>query len=218
MTGGEIRVVIADDHPVVREGLSALLDSVPSIAVAGVAGTGREAVQAAVRLRPDVLILDIQMPELSGIAAAAEIARVAPGVAVLMLTMFDDDDSVFAAMRAGACGYVLKGAQQDEIVRAIHAVAAGQAIFGPGIARRVLGLVSAPPTAGLPFPALTDREREVLDLIASGARNAEIARRMSIAPKTVANHVSAIFAKLRVADRGAAIIAARDAGLGRGPS
>jgi DNA-binding NarL/FixJ family response regulator len=218
VTGGEIRVVIADDHPVVREGLSALLDSVPSITVAGVAGTGREAVQAAVRLRPDVLILDIQMPELSGIAAAAEITRVAPGVAVLMLTMFDDDDSVFAAMRAGARGYVLKGAQQDEIVRAIHAVAGGQAIFGPGIARRVLGLVSAPPTAGRPFPDLTGREREVLDLIASGARNAEIARRMSITPKTVANHVSAIFAKLRVADRGAAIIAARDAGLGRGPS
>lgn len=121
-------------------------------------------------------------------------------------------------MRAGARGYVLKGAQQDEIVRAIHAVAAGQAIFGPGIARRVLGPVSAPPTAGLPFPDLTGREREVLDLIASGARNAEIARRMSIAPKTVANHVSAIFAKLRVVDRGAAIIAARDAGLGRRPS
>ena len=156
MTGSEIRVVIADDHPVVREGLSALLDSVPSITVAGVAGTGREAVQAAVRLRPDVLILDIQMPELSGIAATAEITRVAPDVAVLMLTMFDDDDSVFAAMRAGARGYVLKGAQQDEIVRAIHAVAAGQAIFGPGVARRVLGLVSAPPTPGLPFPALTE--------------------------------------------------------------
>jgi DNA-binding NarL/FixJ family response regulator len=218
MTGSEIRVLIADDHPVVREGLSALLDSVPSITVVGVAGTGREAVQAAVRLRPQVLILDIQMPELSGIAAAAEIARVAPAVAVLMLTMFDDDDSVFAAMRAGARGYVLKGAQQDEIVRAIHAVAAGEAIFGPGIACRVLGLVNAPVAAGVPFPELTARERQVLDLIASGARNAEIARRMSIAPKTVANHVSAIFAKLRVADRGEAIIAARDAGLGRGPS
>ena len=218
MTGTDIRVLIADDHPVVREGLSALLDSVPSITVVGVAGTGREAVQAAVRLRPEVLILDIQMPELSGIAAAAEIARVAPGVAVLMLTMFDDDDSVFAAMRAGARGYVLKGAQQDEIVRAIQAVAAGEAIFGPGIARRVLGLVSAPSTVGPPFPELTGREREVLDLIASGARNAEIARRMSIAPKTVANHVSAIFAKLQVTDRGEAIIAARDAGLGRGSS
>ena len=214
--GGQIRVLIADDHPIVREGLSALLDSVPSVTVVGVAGTGREAVQAAVRLRPQVLVLDIQVPELSGIAAAAELARVAPGVAVLMLTMFDDDDSVFAAMRAGARGYVLKGAQQDEIVRAIHAVAAGEAIFGPGIARRVLGLVSAPAVAGVPFPDLTGREREVLNLIAAGTRNAEIARRMSIAPKTVANHVSAIFAKLQVADRGEAIIAAREAGLGRG--
>jgi DNA-binding NarL/FixJ family response regulator len=215
MTGGDLRVVIADDHPVVRDGLSALLVSVPSVVVAGVAGTGREAVHAAVTLRPDVLVMDIQMPELNGVAAAAEIARVAPGVAVLMLTMFDDDDSVFAAMRAGARGYVLKGAQQDEIVRAIHSVAAGEAIFGPGIARRVLGLVSAPPPAGVPFEALTSREREVLDLIAAGVRNAEIARHMSVAPKTVANHISAIFNKLQVADRSQAIVLARDAGLGR---
>ena len=215
MTGTGIRVVIADDHPVVRDGLSALLASVPSITVAGLAGTGREAVRAAVTLRPDVLVLDIQMPELSGVAAAAEIARAAPDVAVLMLTMFDDDDSVFAAMRAGARGYLLKGAQQDEIVRAIHAVAAGEAIFGPGIARRVLGLVSAPAAGSAPFPALTSREREVLDLIAAGIRNTEIARRMSIAPKTVANHIAAIFTKLQVADRNQAIILARDAGLGR---
>ncbi len=219
MTGGDLRVVIADDHPVVRDGLSALLASVPSVVVAGVAGSGREAVQAAVTLRPDVLVMDIQMPELNGVAAAAEIARAAPGVAVLMLTMFDDDDSVFAAMRAGARGYVLKGAQQDEIVRAIHSVAAGEAIFGPGIARRVLGLVSAPPPAAVPFEELTSRERDVLDLIAAGVRNAEIARQMSIAPKTVANHISAIFNKLQVADRSQAIVLARDAGLGRaGPA
>ncbi len=215
MTGTGIRVVIADDHPVVRDGLSALLASVPSVTVAGVAATGREAVRAAVTLRPDVLIMDIQMPELTGVAAAGEITRVAPGVAVLMLTMFDDDDSVFAAMRAGARGYVLKGAQQDEIVRAIHAVAAGEAIFGPAIARRVLGLVSAPAAGSVPFPDLTSREREVLDLIAAGVRNAEIARQMSIAPKTVANHIAAIFNKLQVADRNQAIILARDAGLGR---
>ena len=216
MTETDIRVVIADDHPVVRDGLSALLASVPSITVAGVASTGREAVRAAVTLRPDVLVMDIQMPELTGVEAAAEIARAAPGVAVLMLTMFDDDDSVFAAMRAGARGYVLKGAQQDEIVRAIHAVAAGEAIFGPGIARRVLGLVSAPPAAhSPPFPDLTSREREVLDLIAAGVRNTQIARQMSIAPKTVANHVTAIFTKLQVADRNQAIILARDAGLGK---
>jgi DNA-binding NarL/FixJ family response regulator len=215
MTGNGIRVVIADDHPVVRDGLSALLASVPSVTVAGVAADGREAVQAAVALRPDVLIMDVQMPELTGVDAASQISRVAPEVAVLMLTMFDDDYSVLAAMRAGARGYVLKGAQQDEIVRAIHAVAAGEAIFGPGIARLVLGLVSSPPAAEAPFQDLTSREREVLDLIAAGARNAEIARRMSIAPKTVANHISAIFAKLQVTDRGAAIIVAREAGLGR---
>jgi DNA-binding NarL/FixJ family response regulator len=215
VTGSDIRVVIADDHPVVRDGLSALLASVPSVTVAGVAANGREAVHAAVTLRPDVLVMDVQMPGLTGVEAAREIGRVAPQVAVLMLTMFDDDYSVLAAMRAGARGYVLKGAQQDEIVRAIQAVAAGEAIFGPGIARLVLGLVSAPPTAEIPFQNLTSREREVLDLIAAGVRNAEIARRMSIAPKTVANHVSAIFAKLQVADRGEAIIRARDAGLGR---
>jgi DNA-binding NarL/FixJ family response regulator len=191
------------------------LASVPSVTVAGVAASGCEAVHAAVTLRPDVLVMDVQMPELTGVAAAGEISRVAPEVAVLMLTMFDDDYSVLAAMRAGARGYVLKGAQQDEIVRAIHAVAAGEAIFGPGIARLVLGLGSAPPAAEVPFQELTSREREVLDLIAAGARNAEIARRMSIAPKTVANHISAIFGKLQVTDRGEAIILARDAGLGR---
>jgi len=215
VTGTCVRVVIADDHPVVRDGLSALLASVSSVTVAGTASTGREAVRAAVTLRPDVLVLDIQMPELSGVAAAGEIARVAPSVAVLMLTMFDDDDSVFAALRAGARGYVLKGAGQDEIVRAIHAVAAGEAIFGPGVARRVLGLADAPAVSSVPFPGLTDRERQVLDLMAAGARNAEIAQRMSITPKTVANHTTAIFAKLQVADRSQAIIVARDAGLGR---
>jgi DNA-binding NarL/FixJ family response regulator len=215
VTDLEIRVVIADDHPVVRDGLSALLASVPSVSVAGVAATGREAVQAAVTLRPDVLVMDIQMPELNGVAATSQIARAAPEVAVLMLTMFDDDESVFAAMRAGARGYVLKGAQQDEIVRAIRAVAAGEAIFSPGIARRVLRLASAPVERQVPFPGLTSREREVLGLIAAGARNADIARQMSIAPKTVANHISAIFNKLQITDRSEAIVLARDAGLHR---
>ncbi|HYB49416.1 MAG TPA: response regulator transcription factor, partial [Streptosporangiaceae bacterium] len=181
MTSTDIHVVIADDHPVVRDGLSALLATVPSISVAGVAATGHQAVHAALMLRPDVLVMDIQMPGLDGVAATREIARGAPHVGVLMLTMFDDDDSVFAAMRAGARGYVLKGAQQDEIIRAIRAVAAGEAIFGPGIARRVLDLVSAPPAAPTaPFPSLTGRERQVLGLIAAGARNTEIARQMSI--------------------------------------
>jgi DNA-binding NarL/FixJ family response regulator len=183
--------------------------------VVGVAANGREAIQSAVTLRPDVLVMDVQMPELTGVAATQEISRVAPRVGVLMLTMFDDDYSVLAAMRAGARGYVLKGAQQDEIVRAIQAVAAGEAIFGPGVARMVLGLVSAPPATEAPFQDLTSREHDVLDLIAAGVRNNEIARRLSIAPKTVANHVSAIFAKLQVTDRGEAIILARDGGLGR---
>jgi DNA-binding NarL/FixJ family response regulator len=215
MTGASIRVVIADDHPVVRDGLSALLASVPSVIVAGLAADGREAVRLAVTLRPDVLIMDIQMPELSGVTATGEITRTAPEVAVLMLTMFDDDDSVFAAMRAGARGYLLKDAQREEIVRAIQAVAAGEAIFGPGIARRVLSMAAAPPDPGTPFQGLTSREREVLNYIAAGLRNTDIARVMTIAPKTVGNHISAIFSKLQVTDRGEAIIRARDAGLGR---
>jgi DNA-binding NarL/FixJ family response regulator len=159
--------------------------------------------------------MDIQMPELDGIAATGQIARAAPDVAVLMLTMFDDDDSVFAAMRAGARGYVLKGAQQAEIVRAIRAVAAGEAIFSPGIASRVLHLAAAPPQRDVPFQALTSRERDVLSLIAAGHRNSEIARQLSIAPKTVANHISAIFNKLQITGRSEAIVLARDAGLGR---
>lgn len=148
--GDALRVVLADDHPVVRTGLAALLESVrdgtPRVRVVGVAASGREAVRAAVTLRPHVMVMDIRMPDLNGIEATREIGRVAPRVAVLMLTMVEEDDSVFAAMRAGALGYVLKGAGQDEIVRAIRAVAAGEAIFGPGVARRVLGQLSRPPT------------------------------------------------------------------------
>ncbi|MEU8362565.1 response regulator transcription factor [Nonomuraea sp. NPDC048882] len=210
-----ITVLLADDHPVVRSGLRALLGSIDGLTVVGDAADGREAVRQAVTLHPDVLVMDIQMPDLDGIAATRQIARDAPDVAVLMLTMYHDDDSVFAAMRAGARGYLLKGAEQDEIVRAIRAVAAGEAIFGPGIAQRVLGFFSAPPPAEVPFPQLTDRERDVLDLIADGRPNGEIGRRLGISPKTVANHISSIFAKLQVADRAEAIIRARDAGLGR---
>ncbi|MDP4508702.1 response regulator [Nonomuraea turcica] len=212
-----VRVLIADDHPVVRDGLAALLSTVPGMEVAGTASSGREAVRATVVLAPDVLVLDIQMPEMSGIDAAREVVAAAPGVAVLMLTMYEDDESVFAAMRAGARGYVLKGAEQDEIVRAIRAVAAGEAIFGPGVARRVLGHLTAPQPrapAGEPFPELTPREREVLGLIAAGHGNASIGARLSLAPKTVGNHISNIFAKLQVASRAEAIIRARDAGLG----
>ncbi|MEV5894985.1 response regulator transcription factor [Nonomuraea fuscirosea] len=210
-----ITVLLADDHPVVRSGLRALLSSIDGLSVVGDADNGQEAVRLAVMHHPDVLVLDIQMPGMDGIQAARTISRDAPGVAVLMLTMYEDDDSVFAAMRAGARGYLLKGAEQEEIVRAIRAVAAGEAIFGPGVAQRVLGFFAVPPPAANPFPQLTDRERDVLDLIAAGRPNGDIGRRLSISPKTVANHISSIFAKLQVADRAEAIVRARDAGLGR---
>ena len=211
----EIRVVLADDHPVVRAGLAALLGSLQGIEVVGVASDGREAVREVVLQRPNVAVLDLQMPGQDGFAATREIARVAPEVAVLVLTMFDDDDSVFAAMRAGARGYVVKGAEQEEIGRAIRAVASGEAIFGPGIAQRVLRFFAAPsPAAADPFPELTAREREILDLLAAAMPNSSIATRLGLSPKTVANHLSSIFTKLQVADRAQAILRARDAGLG----
>jgi len=209
-----IRVVLADDHPVVRAGLEALLSSLPGIEVVGVAATGREAIREVVTTRPDVAVLDLQMPDLDGFAATRELARSAPDVAVLVLTMFEDDDSVFAAMRAGARGYLVKGAEQEEIARAIRAVAAGEAIFGPGVARRVLTFFSAPPPAADPFPELTTRERQILDLIAAGLSNPAIADRLNLASKTVANNVSTIFTKLGTTDRPTAIIQARNAGLG----
>src|SRR4051812_32315674 len=236
-----IRVVLADDHPVVRAGLEALLTSLPGIDVVGVASTGREAVREVVTNRPDVAVLDLQMPDLDGFAATRELARSAPEVAVLVLTMFEDDDSVFAAMRAGARGYLVKGAEQEEIARAIRAVAAGEAIFGPGVARRVLTFFSAPPPTAEPFPApappprplpssppppppadpspaLPPRDRQILDLIAAALSTPAIADRLSLASKTVANNVSMIFTKLGIADRATAIIQARNAGLGSNES
>ena len=180
----------------------------------GEAATGAEAVRAAVTLHPDVLIMDIQMPGMSGIDATREIGRVAPGVAVLMLTMFEDDESVFAAMRAGALGYVLKGASPTDMIRAIAAVAAGEAIFGTGVARRALTYLTAPRADTTAFPELTPREREVLDLIATGLGNAAIAARLGLAANTVSNHISNIFGKLQVASRAEAIVRARSAGLG----
>jgi DNA-binding NarL/FixJ family response regulator len=211
-----IRIVVADDHPVVRDGLRALFTSLPGTDLVGEATTGREAIRAAVTARPDVLVMDLRMPDLDGIAATAEISRVAPDVAVLVLTMFDDDESVYAAMRAGARGYLVKGAAQEQISQAIGTVAAGGAIFSPGVARRVLDLFTGPAPAVRPFPELTGRERDVLDLIAAGLPNATIATRLGVAGKTVGNHISAIFAKLQVASRAEAIVRAREAGLGRG--
>jgi DNA-binding NarL/FixJ family response regulator len=208
-----VRVVLADDHPVVRAGLAALLGSLPDVEVVGVAADGRQAVKEVMLHRPDVAVLDLQMPELDGFGATREIARLAPEVAVLVLTMFDDEDSVFAAMRAGARGYVVKGAEQDEIGRAIQAVAAGEAIFSPGVAQRVLRYFAVPQPVVDPFPELTGREREILTLLAAALPNGMIAARLGLSPKTVANHLSSIFTKLQVADRAAAILRARDAGL-----
>ena len=212
----DIRVVLADDHPVVRAGLTALLGSLSGIEVVAVVADGHAAVKEVVLHRPDVAVLDLQMPGQDGFAATREITRRMPEVAVLVLTMFTDDESVFAAMRAGARGYVVKGAEQDEIGRAIRAVASGEAIFGPGVAQRVLQYFSAPQAALDPFPELTGREREILDLLARTLSNSAIARRLGLSPKTVANHISSILAKLQVADRAQAVLRAREAGLGGG--
>jgi len=209
-----LRIVVADDHTVVQAGLRALLSAVDGYELVGMAGTGKEAVRAAVTLHPDVVVMDIQMPGMTGIEATREIARVAPDVAVLMLTMFEDDESVFAAMRAGALGYILKGAPPDDMIRAIASVAAGEALFGAGVARRALAYLNRPRSDATAFPELTGREREVLGLIAGGLPNAAIAARLGLAANTVSNHISSIFAKLRVASRAEAIVKARSAGLG----
>ncbi len=209
-----IRVVLVDDHPVVLGGLRALLDSLPDFEVVGTATDGEAGVREVVLTRPDVVLMDIRMPGIDGLEATRRIRESASGVAVLVLTMFDDDDTVFGAMRAGAQGYLLKGADQAEIDRAIRAVVAGEAIFSPGVAQRVLGYFAAPPPVADPFPELTAREREVLDLMAAGERNQVIADRLFLSPKTVANHISSIFVKLAVADRSAAFVRARRGGLG----
>ena len=209
-----MRVAVADDHSMVREGLRALLATVDELTCVGAAATAADAVRLAVTEKPDVLVLDINMPDGSGIDALVEFQRVVPTVAVLMLTMYDDDDSVFAAMRAGAMGYVLKGADPEEVLRAIRAVAAGNAILGPGVATRALAYLSGPHRDEPAFPTLTPREREVLDLIASGRGNARIAAQLGVSPNTIGNHVTNIFAKLHVASRAEAIVRAREAGLG----
>jgi DNA-binding NarL/FixJ family response regulator len=208
-----IRVAVADDHALVREGLRSLLTAVDGLELVAAVPNATEAVRTAIAEKPDVLVLDINMPDGSGIEVARKLQRVAPGVAILMLTMYDDDDSVFAAMRAGAMGYVLKGADPEDVVRAIQAVASGNAILGPGVAARAISYLSAP-NREPPFPTLTPREREVLDLIASGLGNAAIASRLVVAPSTIGNHVTNIFGKLQVASRSEAIVKARDAGMG----
>ena len=220
MTGAEepLRVLVCDDHPVYRDGLAMLLSSLAGLEVVGTASDGVEAVRLAGELDPDVVVMDLQMPELNGIEATARMTAEQPHVAVLVLTMYDDDESVFAAMRAGARGYLLKGADRGEIARAVAGVANGEVVFSAGIASRVLAFFAAGPGAAAaaldPFPGLTEREREILDLVARGLTNAEIARRLVVSDKTVRNHVSNVFTKLQVAGRAEAVARARDAGFG----
>lgn len=212
------RVLLADDHPIYRDGLRLMLDSTGKVEVVGAAPDGATAVEMAARLRPDVVVMDLQMPRLGGVDATRRILAARPETGVLVLTMHEDDESVFAAMLAGARGYLVKGADQHEILRAVSAVAGGEVIFGPALAGRVADyfarIASAPPP-GEPFPQLTARERDVLELIALGLPNPAIAERLGLSPKTVRNNVSTVFAKLQVADRAEAILRARDAGLGR---
>jgi DNA-binding NarL/FixJ family response regulator len=210
-----VRVLIVDDHPVVRDGLRALLDSIGDAEVVAEAANGIAAIREARTHRPDVVIMDLNLPDLDGVEATRRIRQLVPDTAVLVLSMLEDDESVFAAMRAGARGYLLKGASQGDIERAIQTVAGGGAFLGSQVARRVLGLLAAPRREDPPFPQLTGREREVLDLIATGLPNRQIATRLDISAKTVSNHISSIFAKLHLSDRAAAIVQARDAGLGQ---
>lgn len=211
-----VRVLIADDHPLFREGMRGRLDRIGDIAVVGEASDGDEAVRLSRELEPHVVLMDIKMPGLNGIEATREILRANPRVGVLMLTMFEDDDSVFAAMRAGARGYLLKDSGGEGVVHAIRAVTSGEAVFGPGVAERIIGFFSVPWPAQRAFPELTEREEEILVLVARGKSNQEIASRLFVSVKTVRNHVSNILLKLQVADRAQAVIRARDAGIGGG--
>jgi DNA-binding NarL/FixJ family response regulator len=211
-----IRVLIADDHPLFRGGLRSLLQSVEDLEVCGEATNGEEAVELARSSSPDVVVMDINMPDLGGIEATRRLVETTDDVHVLVMTMHEDDEAVFAALRAGAHGYVLKGALQDETLRAIRAVANGEAILGPAIAARLQGYLTSPPTADPAdaFPQLTERELEVLELLAERCSNAEIAAKLFLSQKTVRNYVSEILAKLKVADRAEARLVARAAGIG----
>ena len=210
------RVLIVDDHALFRYGVKAMLASEEGFEVAGEASTGEEAVELAAKLKPDIVLMDIQMPDLNGIEATRRILESDPGIGVVVVTMFEEDDSVFTAMRAGARGYVLKGAGAEEVIKVVRAVADREVHFGPDVADKLMGFFSTPkPAPQEAFPELTAREREVLDLIARGLSNAEIAGELYLSQKTVRNHVSNIFVKLQVSDRAQAIVRAREAGLGR---
>jgi DNA-binding NarL/FixJ family response regulator len=212
-----LRILVAEDHPLFRKGMISLLSSVSEFEVVGEATTGEEAVARAADLQPDVVLMDLQMPNVNGIEATRRVLQESPSIRVLVVTLFEDDDSVFMALRAGARGYVLKDADEEEMVLSIRAVGKGEAIFSPAVAERVLAYFAASPPGDVPpqaFPTLTDREREILHLIAQGYPNPTIARQLSLSTKTVGNYVSNIFTKLQVADRAQAIIRAREAGMG----
>lgn len=215
-----IKVLIADDHVFYREGVRALLSNVPEVEVVGEANNGEEAIAQTSELQPNVILMDLKMPGMNGIDATRKINETQTNIGVLVITMFDDDDSVFAAMRAGARGYLLKDADKDEVVRAIVAVERGEAIFSPAIAKRMMQYFSAPSASSQKnqpdeFAELTEREYEILDLIAQGDNNTVIANKLSLSIKTVQNYVSSILTKLQVADRSQAIVRAREAGLGK---
>lgn len=211
---GPVRVLIADDHPVYRDGLRLTVDGWEDATLVGEASDGDEAVTLAARLHPDVVVMDMQMPGRSGVEATRAIVARSPSTAVLVLTMFEEDDLVVAAMRAGARGYLLKGASRDELRSAITTVAAGGAVFGPAVASRLGAIIERGGSSARAFPELTDREHEVLELMAQGRANPDIGRRLGISEKTVRNHVSIIFAKLEVVGRPEAIVRAREAGMG----
>jgi DNA-binding NarL/FixJ family response regulator len=212
-----IRVVLADDHPMYRYGVAAVLTDVPGLELVGQADSGAALLAMVRDARPDVVVTDLRMPDLSGIEVTRSLHADQPELPVLVLTMHDDDESVYGAMRAGARGYLLKGADSEELVTTIRTLASGGTVFGPSVARRIVGffLESSQKYTQGAFPALTPREREVLDLLAAGKRNSVIARELGLSEKTVRNHLSSILTKLQVADRSAAIVRAREAGLGR---
>jgi DNA-binding NarL/FixJ family response regulator len=214
VTGDQITVVLVDDHPVVRDGLKASLGSVDGFCVVGEAGSGQEALEVAIATHPDVVLMDLDMPGMGGQEAIRILTEHLPDIAVLVLTMYDDIDLVLGAIRAGARGYLLKGAPQADVVRSITAVARGDAVFGGSVADRLLHVVTAPGATTSPFPQLTTREHDVLELLADGYSNPAMARRLGLSSRTVANHVSSILAKLGLGDRAQAAVAGRRAGLG----
>jgi DNA-binding NarL/FixJ family response regulator len=209
-----IRILVADDHAGFRSGLDALLATQSDLRVVGDAETGDEAVARALALQPDVVLMDLNMPGIDGIAATRRIVDSSPHIAILVLTMADHEAAVFDALRAGARGYLLKGADRAELTRAIRAVASGEAIFGPDVARRLMAYFADAPVRAPAFPELSERELEVLELIARGMSNQQIVDRLVISPKTVRNHISNIFSKLQVRDRAEAVVRAREAGMG----